>query len=420
MRDKFRGYYRPSDEEFTEMWRNGIFVLDTNVLLNLYRYSGSTRDQLLQILRGINERVWLPHQVAHEYMKNRLGEIHNQNKKLQDFRDSLKTTVDGVEKELNTLHSDPGIEAKDLMQEVRESFEKLAGYAKDLENTSMGQSNSPEHDQIWEAIDEIIADQIGEPYSETRQQEIFQEGEKRYVAKTPPGYEDASKAGTERFGDLILWFQTIDKAKEESTPIIFITADRKEDWWWISHGRAIGPRPELLDEIHKEAKVPFYIYTPERFMEYAKTYLDQEVSDEAIGEVQELGRREEAEATIRELRDILGVASGTLTDNEQQVTGLHYYEGLSRQEIAERLGISRQRVAQILQEAQNKLREELDAEADKASQEEDRSRPTTPAGLSEKHMRVIRDAEKHLPSERDMRTIRDAAKHFEQWKKYLG
>lgn len=115
-----------------------------------------------------------------------------------------------------------------------------------------------------------------------------------------------------------------------------------------------------------------------------------------------------------------GAFSGEDTDNEQQVTDLHYYEGLSRQEIAERLGISRQRVAQILQEAQNKLREELDAEADKASQEEDRSRPTTPAGLSEKHMRVIRDAEKHLPSERDMRTIRDAAKHFEQWKKYLG
>ncbi len=451
MRDKFRGYYRPADEEFEEMWRNGIFVLDTNVLLNLYRYSDSTRDQLLQILRAIKERIWLPHQVAQEYMRDRLSEIHNQNKRLQDLRDFLRTTLENVERELSSLHRDPGIEAKELMEEVRGSFDKLLNYAEELENRSMGQSNSPEDDKIWGAIDEIIADRIGEPYPSDRQQEILQEGNKRYAAKLPPGYKDASKNGTAQFGDLILWFQTIDKAKETGKPIIFVTADRKEDWWWISHGRTIGPRPELADEIYREAHVSFYIYTPERFMEYAKTYLHQEVSDEAIGEVQELGEREEAEVTIRELRERLGAATETLTDDEKQVIDLHYYEGLSRQEIAERLGLSSQRVAQILREALSKLREEIDTEVEEVRQEESKTRtvgassagvspgvmdalPAIAAanriakarrhvpqtGLSEEQMRILGEAAKHLPSERDMRTIREAAKHMEQLRKYLG
>jgi hypothetical protein len=38
MRDLFPGFYRPSEEEFHRVWQEGIFVLDTNVLLNLYRY----------------------------------------------------------------------------------------------------------------------------------------------------------------------------------------------------------------------------------------------------------------------------------------------------------------------------------------------------------------------------------------------
>lgn len=433
------------------MWRNGIFVLDTNVLLNLYRYSGSTRDQLLQILRGIKERIWLPHRVAQEYMKNRLGEIHNQNKKLQDLRSFLKTTVEGVEGELNSLHRDPGIEAKELMEEMRGSIDKLLSYAEGLEDKSMGESNSLEADQIWMTIDEITAGRIGEPYTADRQKEIFQKGEKRYDEHIPPGYKDASKEGVEQFGDLILWFQTIDKAKETSKPIIFITADRKEDWWWISHGKTIGPRPELVDEIHKEADVSFYIYTPDHFMKYAKVYLDQEVSDEAIGEVQELGDREEAEGTIKEIRERLGVATETLTDDEKQIIDLHFYEGLSRQEIAERLGLSRQRVAQIFHEALSKLREEIYKDVEETRQEESgpksagtdsaglpsgmmdalpgiaaanrlaKERSQMPqTGLSEEQMRALREAAKHLPSEKDMRMVRDAARHWEQLRKYLG
>jgi len=47
LRDQFPGYYRRTEEELQRIWEDGLFVLDANVLLNLYRYSEDTRNDLL-------------------------------------------------------------------------------------------------------------------------------------------------------------------------------------------------------------------------------------------------------------------------------------------------------------------------------------------------------------------------------------
>ena len=60
MRTTFLGYYRFTEEEFSTLWKDCLFVLDANVILNLYRYSKNTSDVLLNILKGISERLWLP------------------------------------------------------------------------------------------------------------------------------------------------------------------------------------------------------------------------------------------------------------------------------------------------------------------------------------------------------------------------
>jgi hypothetical protein len=38
MKDIFRGYYKLDDDEFKQLWKKAVFIFDTNVLLNLYRY----------------------------------------------------------------------------------------------------------------------------------------------------------------------------------------------------------------------------------------------------------------------------------------------------------------------------------------------------------------------------------------------
>ena len=47
MRDRFPGYYGPTEEEFAALWESCLFVPDTNVLLNLYRYDEPTRQDYL-------------------------------------------------------------------------------------------------------------------------------------------------------------------------------------------------------------------------------------------------------------------------------------------------------------------------------------------------------------------------------------
>lgn len=74
-RDGFLEYSTPSDIDYREVLRNGLVVVDTNVLLNLYRYHPTTRQDLLQILDALGPRLFIPHQVACEFWKNRESTI---------------------------------------------------------------------------------------------------------------------------------------------------------------------------------------------------------------------------------------------------------------------------------------------------------------------------------------------------------
>ncbi len=98
MRKLFPGYYRPTDEEFDELWRQALFAFDANMMLNLYRYSETTRDQFLRILGSaeIRDRIWLPHQAALEYQRNRFTVIDTQRAAYRQIRDGLDKALEGL------------------------------------------------------------------------------------------------------------------------------------------------------------------------------------------------------------------------------------------------------------------------------------------------------------------------------------
>lgn len=111
--------------------------------------------------------------------------------------------------------------------------------------------------------------------------------------------KDISKFGFDNlnyipmYGDLILWKQTIDKAKGTNTnSIIFITDDTKEDWIYYinSNGKKdIGVRAELRQEIQKKSKVNiFEVYNSSKFMQLGKDNLElSEINDNSINEAKE-------------------------------------------------------------------------------------------------------------------------------------
>jgi hypothetical protein len=292
MKKLFFGHYRPSQEEFSEIWDNCIFVLDANVLLNLYRYSPQTYEAWINICIKISDRLWVPHQAALEYQENRLGVISTQ----EDVFNQLLKVFQNAQDELETLlrRGHLSINVKRVIDKVEETFQSIN------QELNLHREQHPDlfnQDTIRDTITSIFDGKVGLPYSQARLNEIYKLGEKRYENKVPPGYKDRDKKGVnrygslvleERYGDLILWFQVLDKAKEAKKPIVFVTDDTKEDWWWESRGKTVGPRPELLTEMKSEADVPFYIYTPNQFIDYAGIYLDIPVNQEIIEEVRDV------------------------------------------------------------------------------------------------------------------------------------
>lgn len=105
-------------------------------------------------------------------------------------------------------------------------------------------------------------------------------------------YEDAAKEesfiynGVEiprRFGDLIVWKEILEFAKAHDRDVFFVTDDAKEDWWWREKGQRIGPRPELVQEMHNQSGRLFEISSSASFLrdsnQYLKTKFDKKTQE---------------------------------------------------------------------------------------------------------------------------------------------
>lgn len=90
MKNEFIGYYRPTKEEKDSAWKTGVFIFDTNALLNLYRYSETTRKDFLTALEKIKARLHLPYHVALEFHKNRHGVIEDSTAKYDSLLDGIQ------------------------------------------------------------------------------------------------------------------------------------------------------------------------------------------------------------------------------------------------------------------------------------------------------------------------------------------
>lgn len=350
MRDKFAEYYRPTDKEFKCLWQNALFVLDTNVLLNLYRYSEGTRSELVRILREFNDKLWIPHQVAQEFLDSRLQVIHEQKKRHADLRERLSTIEKNVKNEIEALHKGARFEPQKLLEDLRGAFSDLKDHLNERENSSPSESNCPEDDEVWTVVEELFAGKVGDPYVDDKYKEIEEEGKRRKEHKVPPGYED------EGSGDLIIWLQIIDKAKNTDKPLLFITDDRKEDWWWKSHGKTVGPRPELVKEIKQEAGTYYYMYTATQFMKQASEYLKREISPSAINETEQLSSRVDEFNNVNEVLGELIQGDDFLTEEERSVLLMYFYEGYTLEEITQGLGHSEYQIREILKNSMQRLR----------------------------------------------------------------
>ena len=101
MRDLFPGYYTLPEEELSQLWENCIFVFDTNMLLNIYRYQPVSQESFFEVLKKLNDRIWIPYQVALEYQGRRLQVISDQMNAYDTVLRLLDETLSELKKRLN-------------------------------------------------------------------------------------------------------------------------------------------------------------------------------------------------------------------------------------------------------------------------------------------------------------------------------
>lgn len=289
LRETFLEYYRPTENEFLELWDNSTIVFDANILLNIYRYSPSTRDNLIDILESVSDRIWVPYQAALEYQKNRLEVIYEKSESYDKIIENIRKNEKSLYKELNSFTNYPHINIDDYLERIKAG---LDGIKKEIEDKKNKHPNLLDSDEYRERLTSLFKAKTGKPYSEERLDEIYKEGEKRYKKQIPPGFKDTSKEGEKKYGDLVLWHQILDHAKSTKKPIIFVTDDNKEDWWYDFKGKTVGPHPYLIREMINEANVKFYMYRTEQFMTYASKYIGSNVSDNAIEEIETIRTRD--------------------------------------------------------------------------------------------------------------------------------
>ncbi|MEQ1345856.1 PIN-like domain-containing protein [Acinetobacter seifertii] len=308
MKELFKGYYNLDEKDFSILWERAIFIFDTNVLLNLYRYQASTRDALLEVIEKLAQRVWIPYHVGLEFQRNRLTVIAEQYNRFSKVKNIVEEAISTMEKEFEELqlrNRHTHINPDKLIEETKKLASIFFDELNELEKQSI---NINSNDQIRVRLDTLFKDKIGLPPSNQEIiDDISKDGENRYKNSIPPGYKDSSKGDKNpdefsyggilykrKFGDLIIWKQIIKFVEEnEHKNIIFITDDNKADWWWkVNSGsgpKTIGVRPELKDELTRQGKVDnFHVYNTESFLRYANSHLGTQVTKETIEEIRDI------------------------------------------------------------------------------------------------------------------------------------
>ncbi|MGA3881409.1 PIN-like domain-containing protein [Bacillus pumilus] len=312
MRQQFREFYFDKDDK--EIWEDSVIVLDTNVLLNLYRYTKETSDQILNLLQKYKDNLWMPHQVALEYHYNRKSVIVEQSGSYKKVCDAFNAIPEEIR---NSLNKDLSIFKKRHKEDV-DSFFKNIKSVTDEQIRKLKERNEKEldltkEDTIKNKITDLYLNKVGKPYDKSSMENLEKEADVRLKKNIPPGYKDFDKKKESKFhngvviqnkyGDLILWKQLLDFAEDKKVNIIFLTDEQKEDWWYDIKNKIIGPRIELLNEFTFVTNKEFHMFSSIGFVERHSN----DVNETAVSEVREVTKeyksKNEMKMLYRQLAD---------------------------------------------------------------------------------------------------------------------
>jgi hypothetical protein len=311
--DGFDAYRTVTEADYVSLLTEGLVVPDTNVFLNLYRYSEQTRTSLLTVLAALGDRLWVPRHVMVEFW--RLRETV-----LLDPRDTDKTAKDLADRRdealvaVRTWANRVGLaqEQRDEMSStLSEAFQKVTASISDLADSDASQfATHTDKDPVLTGLEPILDGRVGLALDEAEHKKDLAEGLRRVQEKIPPGFKDTGKPGNAPAGDYLIWAQTLREAKARKRDVLFVTGDVKDDWWRREHGELRGPLPELAEELRKVAGTRLLMLRPESLAIHARRILNLDVLDESVEEIERVGEGENGGWTVEAVGQFLGRLSG--------------------------------------------------------------------------------------------------------------
>lgn len=313
MRNEFPGYFKPTAEQADQIWKTGLIVFDTNALLNLYRYTESTRVDLLSAIRTFGDRVRIPYQVANEFFRNRVTVITEQRKAYRDVLTAIQNAKVTITQVIAKHDRKDGLLNSELLKgRLAECMQPL------IAEVSKLQDQHPDllaaDDFVLDELASLVEGHILPPTSAEDQAKVRKWAETRIDKGIPPGFSDKTKTDG-GVGDALIWREIIELAKAEKRPVIFVSDDQKPDWVLEVEGRKLGALPALRQELFTESGQDFQHYNVQRFLSYLKKTEKPDMLDTSIEEAATVRDRInnvdkklgdiEAVPTAKELLDLL-------------------------------------------------------------------------------------------------------------------
>lgn len=281
---------------------NITICFDTNVLLNLYECSDDSRDLWFESVAPIALSVMLPsreirefrlpHQAVQEFNQRRIevirGQINKCNEEIKKVKD-LKNELINNKADYKNLYSD-----EEHDKSMNEHIEKRKNKINERKKKFV--KYITKEDEILNRLSEVFENRISSSYTYEQQEEIFKEGEIRYAQRIPPGFGDDYKPEekTRKFGDLLIWKQLLDIAKESAKDMLFVTDDiNKEDWVFKYESKILCTRPELVEEFYRFTGCKIFIISLDEYFKYGLEKSDQAIRAECEAKIDRLYRNME-------------------------------------------------------------------------------------------------------------------------------
>lgn len=157
--------------------------MDTNVLLDLYRLSAKSREDLMKSIDFFGERIWLPYQAGLEFHRNREHVIKDLGGSMyEEFQKTLDDFVVKSKEAFKNYQRHPCINYEYIEKRIER-------FKEDLEKKAVGWKDdypyNKENDDILKWVTEKYDGKVGEDNTTDELLAIFKEGETRYRAQVP-------------------------------------------------------------------------------------------------------------------------------------------------------------------------------------------------------------------------------------------